>query len=85
MHDPGLTVSCRTRLPADRRPGVTWGVKQEELARELAREAKLPAAVAQERIDELVHRIVRKLRRGRPVELPGVGKLVMRAGRIGRR
>jgi nucleoid DNA-binding protein len=53
---------------------------REELARELAREARLPAAVAQEQIDELVHRIVRKLRRGRPVELPGLGKLVTRAG-----
>jgi len=60
-------------------------MKQEELARELAREAKLPAAVAQDRVDELVHRIVRKLRRGRPVELPGVGKLVVSAGRPGRR
>jgi nucleoid DNA-binding protein len=52
---------------------------QEELARELAREARLPAAVAQDRIDELVHRIVRKLRRGQPVELPGLGKLVVPA------
>jgi nucleoid DNA-binding protein len=60
-------------------------MKQEELARELAREARLPAAVAQERIDELVHRIVRKLRRGQRVELPGVGKLVMRTGRFDRR
>jgi nucleoid DNA-binding protein len=51
-------------------------MKQEELARELARESRLPEAVAQERIEELVHRIVKKLRRGRPVELPGLGKLV---------
>ena len=56
-------------------------MKQAELARELAREARLPAAVAQDRIDELVHRIVTKLRRGRPVELPGLGKLVTPAGR----
>jgi nucleoid DNA-binding protein len=55
-------------------------MKQEELARELAREARLPAAVAQDRIDELVHQIVRKLRRGRPVNLPGLGKLVVSAG-----
>ena len=61
-------------------------MKQEELARELARESRLPAAVAQEQIEELVHRIVRKLRRGQPVDLPGVGKLVYgRAGRPGRR
>ena len=53
---------------------------QEELARELAREARLPAAVAQDQIDELVHQIIRKLRRGRPVELPGLGKLVVPTG-----
>jgi nucleoid DNA-binding protein len=55
-------------------------MKQAELARELAREARLPAATAQDRIDELVHRIIRNLRRGRPVELPGLGRLVVRAG-----
>jgi nucleoid DNA-binding protein len=60
-------------------------MKQEELARELAREARLPAAVAQDRIDELVHRIVRKLRRGQRVSLPGMGTLIRRAGRPGRR
>jgi nucleoid DNA-binding protein len=60
-------------------------MKKEELARELARKARLPAAVAQDRIDELVHRIVKKLRRGERVVLPGVGKLVVRAGRPGRR
>lgn len=54
-------------------------MNQEELARELAREARLPPAVAQDRIDEVVHGIVKKLRRGRPVELPGLGKLVARA------
>jgi nucleoid DNA-binding protein len=55
-------------------------MKQAELARELAREARLPAAAAQDRIDELVHRIIKNLRRGRPVELPGLGKLVVRTG-----
>ena len=54
-------------------------MKQEELARELAREARLPAAIAQDRVDELAHQIVQKLRRGRPVELPGLGKLVVPA------
>jgi nucleoid DNA-binding protein len=55
-------------------------MKQEELARELARETRLPTAVAQDQIDELVHRIVKKLRQGQPVKLPGLGKLVTRAG-----
>ena len=60
-------------------------MKKEDLARELARETRVPAAVAQDRIDALVHRIVRKLRRGQGVELPGVGKLVVRPVRPGRR
>ena len=60
-------------------------MKQEELARELAREARLPAATANDRVDELVHRIIKKLRRGRPVELPGLGKLVVRMGAQKRR
>ena len=60
-------------------------MKKEDLARELARETRVPTAVAQDRIDALVHRIVGKLRRGLGVELPGVGKLVMRPGRPGRR
>jgi nucleoid DNA-binding protein len=55
-------------------------MKQEELARELAREARLPTSAAQDRIDELVRQIIRKLRRGRPVDLPGLGKLVTRTG-----
>jgi nucleoid DNA-binding protein len=53
-----------------------WNVKQGNLARQLAREARLPAAKAQDRVEELVHRIVTKLRQGRTVELPGLGKLV---------
>ena len=60
-------------------------MKQEELARELAREARLPAAAAKDRVDELVHRIIKRLRRGRPVELPGLGKLVVRMGAQKRR
>lgn len=60
-------------------------MKQEELARELAREARLPAAAAKDRVDELVHRIIKRLRRGRPVELPGLGKLVVRTGAQKRR
>ena len=94
----GLTASRTVKLPLlvlgiaetasspDRPQGSLGSMKQEELARELAREAgRLPAAVAQDRIDELVHRIVRKLRQGRPVDLPGLGKLVTRAGRQTRR
>jgi nucleoid DNA-binding protein len=56
-------------------------MKHDELARELAREVRLPAAAAKDQIEELVQRIVKKLRRGRPVALPGLGKLVARPGK----
>jgi nucleoid DNA-binding protein len=58
-------------------------MKHEELARELARKAALAPAESQDRIDELVQRILKKLRRGKPVVLPGLGKLV--AGATGRK
>jgi nucleoid DNA-binding protein len=66
-------VSSNLRIPSN-------NMKRDELTRKLAREDGLPVAVAQDRIDELVHRIVTKLRSGRPVKLPGIGTLVRRAG-----
>jgi nucleoid DNA-binding protein len=55
-------------------------MKREELARVLSRQTNLSRAAAQDQIDELVHRILKTLREGRPVELPGVGKLVAKSG-----
>jgi nucleoid DNA-binding protein len=51
-------------------------MKREQLARELAREAGMPAAAARDQVDELVHKIIQKLQKGQPVRLPGMGKLV---------
>lgn len=51
-------------------------MKREELARTLAQQAHLTGAAARDRVDELVHDILKALRKGRPVELRGVGKLV---------
>jgi len=51
-------------------------MKREELARTLAQQSKLSGAAARDQVDELVHRILKSLRKGEPVELPGVGKLV---------
>jgi nucleoid DNA-binding protein len=51
---------------------------RKELARVLAREAKIPGAIAQDRVDAVVHDIVMKLKAGRPVKLVGLGKLVAR-------
>jgi nucleoid DNA-binding protein len=35
-------------------------------------------ATAQDRVDEVVYQILKRLRSGKPVALPGVGKLVAR-------
>jgi nucleoid DNA-binding protein len=51
-------------------------MKREELARKLARQANLPAAQARDEVDALVHRILKCLREGKPVEFPGIGRLV---------
>jgi nucleoid DNA-binding protein len=51
-------------------------MKREELARTLARETHQSSAAARDQIDELTHRILKALRAGRPVDLPGIGKLV---------
>jgi nucleoid DNA-binding protein len=51
-------------------------VKKEELAHELARSTGIPAAEAADRIDDVVHDILKKLRQGKPATLPGLGKLM---------
>ena len=56
-------------------------MKHDELADELAKEAGVAKAAAQDQIEELVQRIVKKLRRGRSVALPGLGRLVARPGK----
>jgi nucleoid DNA-binding protein len=50
-------------------------MKREELAKTLARQTGLSKSEARNEVDELVHNILDKLRRGRQVKLPGVGKL----------
>jgi nucleoid DNA-binding protein len=48
-------------------------MKRKQLARDLARTAHMPAAAAQDRVDEVVHEILRRLRAGEPVDLEGLG------------
>jgi nucleoid DNA-binding protein len=55
-------------------------MKSEELARTLARQVHVSRAAAQDQVDELVRKILESLRQGRPVELPGVGRLVPKPG-----
>ena len=52
---------------------------QAELTRELARQARLTPAAARDKLEEMVHLILKKLQRGQRVDLPGVGKLVSNA------
>jgi nucleoid DNA-binding protein len=51
-------------------------MKRKEIARTLARRKRLPDAIARDQVDEMVHKILKKLRKGQPVDLPGLGKLM---------
>jgi nucleoid DNA-binding protein len=48
-------------------------MKRKELAREVAKTTHQPAPAAQDKVDELVHEILRRLRAGEPVDLEGLG------------
>ncbi len=50
-------------------------MKREELARKLARQSNVSSAQARDQVDEMVRKILKALREGQPVELPGVGRL----------
>ena len=56
-------------------------MKPKQLTRTLAKKTGQSKAQAQDEIDILVHRILKSLREGKPVKLPGVGKLVGRPRR----
>jgi nucleoid DNA-binding protein len=51
-------------------------MKREELAKTLALQTGLSKSAARNEVDQLVHDILRKLRQGQHVKLPGVGKLL---------
>ena len=53
-------------------------MKLEELARKLARHNKVSSAQARDQVDEMVRKILKALRQGQPVELPGVGRLTVK-------
>ncbi len=59
-------------------------MKREELARKLADHNRVSKAQARDQVDEMVRKILRALREGKPVELPGVGRLMSKSpGRKG--
>jgi nucleoid DNA-binding protein len=51
-------------------------MKQAQLAKTLARKANLTSAAARDRVDEIVHKILKKLKSGQSVKLAGMGKLI---------
>jgi hypothetical protein len=48
-------------------------MKQQDLAARLARRARTSKAVAADRLDRIVHKIIAELKKGNPVSLPGLG------------
>ncbi len=48
-------------------------MKKDELAARLARRERLTRAAAADRLDQVVHDILARLRRGETVALPGLG------------
>lgn len=59
--------SCRTNLII---------VKRKQIARVLARQQRLAEPAARDQVDELVHKMLKKLKKGQPVQIPGVGRLM---------
>jgi nucleoid DNA-binding protein len=58
-------------------------MKREDLAGQLAQQNRVSRAQARDEVDEMVRKILKALREGRPVELPGVGRLVSKPPRKG--
>lgn len=50
-------------------------MKKSDLAQRLAERSKLTPAEAADRLDRVVHSILKKLRRGKGASLPGLGKI----------
>jgi nucleoid DNA-binding protein len=48
-------------------------MKKIDLTRRLARQTKLSQAAAADRLDRVIHRILKELKKGKPVSLPGLG------------
>ena len=50
-----------------------FGMKKEQLARELARESRISQAAAADEVDRIVSEILKKIRSGQNASLPGLG------------
>jgi nucleoid DNA-binding protein len=51
-------------------------MKSDILTRTLARMTRVSHAAARDQVDEVVHKILKTLQKGKPVKLPGLGKLI---------
>jgi len=49
------------------------GMKKIDITRRIARRSKLSRAAAADQLDRVVHRILKNLRKGKAVSLPGLG------------
>lgn len=49
-------------------------MKKTDLAGRLARQTRVTKAAAADELDRIVHDILRRLRHGKPAELPGLGR-----------
>ena len=50
------------------------GMKKPDIAKRMARQAGVSEAEAADRLDHVVHQILRNLRQGKEATLPGLGK-----------
>ena len=50
-------------------------MRKDEIAKRLANEAEISPAAAADEVDRVVHRLVKRLRQGKAISLPGLGKL----------
>lgn len=50
-------------------------MKRDDLARQIARETLTSPAEAADRLDGVIHELIRKLKRGQRTSLPGLGEL----------
>lgn len=55
-------------------------MKKPDIAKRMARRAGVTRAEAADRLDEAVHQILLRLRRGQEANLPGLGKLKQAPG-----
>ena len=57
-------------------------MKKTDIARRMARQSGVSQAEAADRLDQVVHRILSNLRKGKETDVPGLGKFVSGPGGI---